>query len=301
MSAKPENAETAPLLSRPSGEPTVAVAFGGGGARGLAHIHVVEALDALHIRPVVISGASIGAIIGSAMAAGTSGREIREFTLATMGKWSEVASRLWKIRPQTMREMFRRRGQFGRFDVERILDGFLPEAIPRDFADLQIPTKIVVTDYYAQCERICETGDLYNAIGASAAIPAIFRPVLREGRVMIDGGIYNPVPFDHLHGLADIVVGIDVSGGPCGDPSVVPTRMDAIFGANQLMMQSIIAMKLKTEPPEIFLRPEVSRFRVMDFRRVAEILEASASIQDEMKFALDAAIERHIRGQCSAG
>lgn len=282
-------------MARRDGEPSVAVAFGGGGARGIAHIHIVEVLDELGIRPVAISGASIGAIIGAAMASGMMGREIREFALATVGNWSEVASRLWKIRPQTMKEMFRRRGQFGQFDVERILHGFLPEAIPHRFEDLQIPMKIVVTDYYAHCERICDSGDLYNAIGASAAIPAIFCPVLRDGRVMIDGGIYNPVPFDHLQGQADIVIGVDVVGGPCGDPAKVPTRMDAIFGATQLMMQSIIAMKMKSSPPDVLLRPEVSRYGVMDFRRVAEILTSSEPVRDELKRAIDAAFEKHTR------
>lgn len=301
MIAQIEQETVSRAWARKKSEPTVAVAFGGGGARGLAHIHIVRALDEMGIRPAIISGASIGAIVGSAMASGMSGREIGEFTLATVGNWSEVASRLWRLRPQTVREMFTRRGQFGQFDIERILDGFLPEAVPRDFADLQIPTKIVVTDYYGHCERICETGDLYSAIGASAAIPAIFRPVRRDGRVMIDGGIYNPVPFDHLMGLADIVIGIDVAGGPCGDPTVIPTRMDAIFGANQLMMQSIIAMKLKTSPPDIFLRPDVSRFRVMDFNRVADILEASKPVAEELKAALDTAIERIFREPPTTG
>ncbi|AZN73936.1 patatin-like phospholipase family protein [Georhizobium profundi] len=285
-------------MRRRTSEPTVAVAFGGGGARGIAHIHVVQALNDLDIQPVAISGASIGAIIGSAMAAGMRGREISEFALATVGNWSEVASRLWKMRPQTIAEMFRRkRGQFGQFDIERILHGFLPQAIPQDFADLQIPTKIVVTDYYAQCERICDTGDLYNAIGASAAIPAVFRPVVRGGRVLIDGGIYNPVPYDHLLGLADIVIAIDVTGGPCGNETRIPSRVDAIFGANQLMMQSIISMKLKACPPDIFLRPDVSRFRVLDFPRVAEILAASAPVRDQLKFALDEAFESHAKAR----
>jgi NTE family protein len=285
-------------MRRRTSKPTVAVAFGGGGARGIAHIHVVQALNDLDIQPVAISGASIGAIIGSAMAAGMRGREISEFALATVGNWSEVASRLWKMRPQTIAEMFRRkRGQFGQFDIERILHGFLPQAIPQDFADLQIPTKIVVTDYYAQCERICDTGDLYNAIGASAAIPAVFRPVVRGGRVLIDGGIYNPVPYDHLLGLADIVIAIDVTGGPCGNETRIPSRVDAIFGANQLMMQSIISMKLKACPPDIFLRPDVSRFRVLDFPRVAEILAASAPVRDQLKFALDEAFESHAKAR----
>lgn len=295
MSAASDKTPVSKEMALRAGEPSVAIALGGGGARGIAHIHIVEALDELGLRPVVISGASIGAIIGTAMAAGIHGREIRAFALATVGNWSEVASRLWKLRPQTIKEMLSRRGQFGQFDVERILHGFLPEAIPERFEDLQIPTKVIAADYYAQCERVCETGDLYSALAASAALPAIFRPVLRDGRVMIDGGLYNPVPFDHLKGLADIVIGIDVVGGPCGDPAKIPTRMDAIFGANQLMLQSIISMKLKTAPPDIFLRPKVSRFRIMDFPRAAEILEASEPVREELKYALDAAIEQRAR------
>jgi NTE family protein len=266
--------------ARGDGGPSVAIAFGGGGARGLAHIHIVEAMDEMGIRPVAISGASIGGIIGAAMAAGMRGKDIREFTLATVG---------------SVKEMLTRRVSVGQFDVERILGGFLPSAIPRRFEQLSIPTKIVVTDYYAQCECVCESGDLYNALGASAAIPAVFRPVLRNGRVMIDGGIYNPVPFDHLKGLADIVIGVDVVGGPCGSPDKVPSRLDAMFGANQLMMQSIIAMKLKADPPEVFLRPLVSRFRVMDFLRASEILQASEPVKDELKRALEAAMERASR------
>ena len=71
---------------RQSGTPTVAIAFGGGGARGLAHIHVIEALDEMGITPVAITGSSIGAIMGAGMAAGMRGAEIRDFTLATVGR-----------------------------------------------------------------------------------------------------------------------------------------------------------------------------------------------------------------------
>ncbi|WP_037437014.1 patatin-like phospholipase family protein, partial [Sinorhizobium fredii] len=78
-----------------TGEPTIAVAFGGGGARGLAHIHVIEALDEMGIRPLAIAGSSIGAIMGAGMAAGMTGREIRDYTLATVGNRGEVLNRLW--------------------------------------------------------------------------------------------------------------------------------------------------------------------------------------------------------------
>ncbi|OOG66535.1 Patatin [Sinorhizobium sp. A49] len=268
-------------------EPSVALALGGGGARGLAHIHVIEAFDELGIRPVAIAGSSIGAIMGAGMAAGVSGKEIREHTLATVGHRREVVNRLWQLRPASWSEAMTNGFRFGQFNVERVLKAFLPEGIPATFSQLDVPLKVVVTDYYGQTEHVCETGDLQKALAASAALPAVFMPVKIEGRVMIDGGIYNPIPFDHLRGLAEIVVGVDVVGGPDGDGKTIPSRIDSLFGASQLMMQSIIAMKLKEGAPDILLRPDVGRYRVMDFLRAKEILAATAGIKDQFKRTLE--------------
>lgn len=287
--------ENQPDDRQPSGDPTVAVAFGGGGARGFAHIHVIEVLDELGIRPVAISGASIGSIMGIGMAAGMSGTDIRTFTLATMGRRREVLGRMWKARPYKMGDVFSRGFQLGQFDVERILSVFLPEEFPATFEELKIPTKVVATDFYAQEETVCSSGSVHNAVAASSAIPALFRPVLLDGRYMIDGGISNPVPFDHLAGLADVVIGVDVVGGPVGDSSERPSTVDLMFGASQLMMQSIINMKLKSSRPDVFLRPDVSRFRVLDFFKADEVLTVSAGIRDELKHALDAIFTYHIK------
>ncbi|HEV7309807.1 patatin-like phospholipase family protein [Ensifer sp.] len=277
------------MTDRPEGassQPTVALALGGGGARGLAHIHVIETLDELGIRPVVIAGSSIGAIMGAGMAAGLTGQEIREHTLSTVGHRRQVLNRLWQLRPASLSEAMASGFRFGQFNVERVLKAFLPAAIPPKFSDLDIPLKVIATDYYAQTEHVCEKGDLWKALAASAALPAIFTPVRIDGRVMIDGGLYNPIPFDHLRGLADIVIGVDVVGGPDGDGKTIPSRIDALFGASQLMMQSIIAMKLKEGAPDILLRPDVGRYRVMDFLRAQEVLKGTAAIKDELKRAL---------------
>ncbi|WP_136659573.1 patatin-like phospholipase family protein [Nitratireductor sp. XY-223] len=282
--------------SNSSGDPTVAVAFGGGGARGVAHIHIIEVLDELGIRPVAITGASIGAIMGTAMAAGMSGREVRAHALHALGRRSEVVSRIWRARPYSMGEVMSGGFRLGQFNIERILAAFLPRNFPTTFDQLQIPTQIVVTDFYAQQEAVRTSGDLINAVAASAAIPALFRPVLCDGRYMIDGGICNPVPFDYLTGLADIVIGIDVVGGPSGDDGERPSTMDLMFGASQLMMQSIISMKLKSGRPDIFLRPDVNRFRVLDFFKADEILAASAGVREELKHAIDAVFTYHVKG-----
>lgn len=278
-----------------SASPTIAVAFGGGGARGLAHIHVIEALDELGIRPAMISGSSIGAIMGAGMAAGMTGNDIREFTLKTVGNRREVVNRIWSLRPMTIQEMMSNGFRVGQFNLERILRAFLPDALPETFGDLNIPFSVAATDYYGQSEVTIDSGDLVRALAASAAIPAVFMPVRLNGRVMIDGGIFNPVPFDHVIGKADITIGVDVVGGPEGEDQQMPNRIDSLFGASQLMMQSIISEKLKVQAPDIFLRPNVGRFKVLDFLRAAEVLEISSGVKDDLKRAIDEQITFHAR------
>jgi len=276
----------------PSAEsgPTVAVAFGGGGARGYAHIHIIEVLEEMGIRPVAISGASIGSIMGAGMASGMSGRDIRDYTLKLAGNRTEVMGKFWQTRPARLSELVDGGFRFGQFNVERIVRTFLPPQIAEDFDALEIPLSIVATDYYGHRQTLFESGDLFSAMAASAAIPAIFKPVRRDGRIYVDGGLFNPVPYDHLMGKADIVIGIDVVGAPQGDPSKPPTTIDSLYGVSQLMMQSILQLKLMAGPPDVFIRPPVSRFRVLDFLKAQQILDATATVRDEFRLKLEAAI-----------
>ena len=78
-----------------------------------------------------------------------------------------------------------------------------PKQVPDVFAALAIPLKVTATDFFGHTEAVFDSGDLNSALAASAAIPAVFRPVRRDGRLFIDGGIYNPVPFDLIEGEAD--------------------------------------------------------------------------------------------------
>jgi NTE family protein len=282
-----------------SSEPTFGLALGGGGARGICHINIVEALDELGIRPSAIAGSSIGSIIGAGMASGMSGKEIREHTLELMGKKGSVANRLWRLGPASMRHSvdgFR----LGQFNLELILKTLMPEALGEDFADLAIPMKVMATDYYAQTEVVIEEGDLRQALAASSAIPALFMPVRINGRIMIDGGIFNPVPYEHLLDDADIVIGVDVVGGPEGDGTTMPNRLDSLVGASQLMMQAAIALKLRMRPPHIFLRPPVHRFRVLDFLKAHEVLSESEAIKDELKRHIDMQVELFYRRERAA-
>lgn len=242
------------------------------------------------IRPVAIAGSSIGAIMGAGMAAGMKGREIHAYARTVLGHRGEVASRMWKTRPASISEMMNGGLRVSQFNVEKVLKAFLPEAIPERFDELGIPLRVTATDYFGHELVVFKEGDLTSALAASAAIPAVFRPVRRDGRLLIDGGIYNPVPFDLLEGAADIVIAIDVVGWPEENTSNHPTSIDLMFGATQLMMQSIIATKLTATHPDILLRPPVSRFRALDFLKVDAVLGETAAIKDELKRAVDQAV-----------
>lgn len=275
----------APAARKPG--PTLALALGGGGARGLAHIHVIEVLDEFGLRPSLISGASIGALMGAAVACGMTGAEIREHVLSAIGGRREVLNRLWSLRPASLSEVVANGLRFGQFNLERVLAAFLPERLPETFEGLDIPLKVVASDYYAQCECLCETGPLMPALAASAALPAVFRPVTIGGRVLIDGGLWNPVPFDHIAGRADITIGVDVIGHPPAGTADLPNGIDSLYGATQLTMRSIVTLKLERGAPDIYLRPEVGRFRVLDFLKAEEVLAGSAGIRDVLRRALD--------------
>jgi NTE family protein len=272
------------------GDPTFAVAFGGGGARGLAHIHVIEALDELGIRPVAMSGTSIGAIMGAAVASGMTGKHIEDYARSILSRRAEMISRMWSIRPGSLSEMVGGL-RVTQFSIERILHAFLPHQVPKTFEELAIPLQVTATDYYGHHMTVFKEGDLHFALAASAAIPAIFAPVVRGGRTYIDGGMYNPVPFDLLQGKADIVIAVDVVGAPQQGGGRKPTSIDLMFGSTQLLMQSIISHKMEHCRPDIILRPPVSKYRVLDFLKIDALMVETASVKDELKRAVEAAVK----------
>ena len=291
----PKTKKTEQMPVAKANGPTFALALGGGGARGLAHIHVLEVLDEYGIKPVAIAGSSIGAIMGAAYASGLSGKDIREHATTLLTNRTEVMNRLWKLRPGGIGGLLTNWMKLIPLDIEKVTEAFLPKEVARTFADLKIPLTVTGTDYYQQETRLFTEGDLRSAISASAAIPGVFRPVRRDGVIYVDGGMSDPVPFEVLHGKADYIIAIDVVGSPEGDISKIPGTIDSLFGASQLMMQTIISMKLKQNHPAIFLRPQVNAFRVLDFLKVKTIMETTAPVRDELKNALDAALAFHAK------
>lgn len=287
--------EIATPSSNPSAAPRIGLALGGGGARGIAHIHVLQAFDDLGLKPASIAGTSIGALMGAAYAAGLSAREVAAHVFESLANRRLVVGKLWRTRPPSFAEFIAEGGlRLGQLNAERVVAAFLPPRVPRRFEDLAVPLTVIATNFFEGVECELTTGDLASAIGASAAIPAVFRPVRREGVVLIDGGISNPLPFDVAARGTDFVVACDVTGGPVASGAMLlPTPVEAMFGASQLMMQAIIRAKLACVKPDILIQPAVSGYKVLDFLRARIIVEETASVREETKRAIEAAFIAH--------
>jgi NTE family protein len=174
---------------------TFALALGSGGARGLAHIAVIEALDEMGVKPLAIAGASVGALIGAAYAAGMSGKDIRHHVLAIAHNPRETRRRLLAARAGRLSDLLS--GAFSQatqMDAEKFCAQFLPEAIPADFSALAIPLVVMATDLHRREEAALSSGPLRTALAASMAFPGLFRPVGLDGRILVDGGATNPLP-----------------------------------------------------------------------------------------------------------
>lgn len=267
---------------------TIALALGGGGARSLAQIPVLEALDEMGVKPVALAGASFGAVIAAAYAAGMSGRAIRRAVLAVAHERGATISRLLAARATTLSAWFSAPlGNPLLLDAEKLCAGFLPAAIPDDFEALAIPLTIAATDLYGRGEAALSSGPLKSAIAGSIAIPGLMRPVARNDLMLVDGAVTNPLPFDHLRGKADIIVAVDASVGLAPSRGV-PEAWEALGATINVVGHDIVSRKLLAGGPDLLLRPAASTFRLLDFFLASAILRAAEPIKTEVKEHLGA-------------
>ena len=267
--------------------PTVAVALGSGGARGIAHVAALEAFDDMGIRPVAIAGTSMGAVIGAAYGAGMEAREIRSHILTVLRKRSNVVANLLRARVGRFADLvLRGRGNPVLLDPEILLELFWPPGMPKAFEDLAIKTIVVATNYSERNEAVFQSGPLTAAVAGSMAIPGLFRPVESAGGLLIDGGAVNPLPYDHLFGLADIVIAVDVTFGGRSRARRAPAPVASMFGAAQIMQGAITAEKIKRRAPDVLVRPKVESFGLLDFFRSGQILRAAEPMKEELQAAI---------------
>jgi NTE family protein len=271
----------------PSVRPSIALALGGGGARGLAHILMLEVFDELGLQPNVIAGTSIGAIFGAAYASGLSAKVIRAHTEEVLGSRTLGLARLLiSARSEPILKILNVLPVHASLLApEPLLDLVLPSRLARDFAQLHIPLKIVATDFYAQEQVVIDSGPLRSAVAASMALPAIFTPVVRaRDQLLMDGGLVNPLPFDVLNGAADIVVAIDVSGASTGPGKrIQPSAFEALVASSQILQRSIVREKLKAQQPDIYIDVDVDAFNVLGFHKFRDILTAAETAKAQLR------------------
>ena len=177
----------------------VALVLSSGGAKGLAHIGAIEELEEQGYRITSIAGCSIGALIGGVYAAG----KLKEFR-----EWMKTINRK-KMLELTDFSLSLNHIVKGSRIIEAIME-FVPD-VPIE--DLEIPYCAVATDLKAGREVVFSKGSLFDAIRASISIPSFYEPVHRNGMILIDGGVTNPIPMNRVvRHKGDILIGIDVSG-----------------------------------------------------------------------------------------
>ena len=251
----------------------IAVALGGGGAKGGSHIGVLRRLEEEGYEIAAIAGTSIGGFIGAIYAAGYSPDEIEAIL-------SEVdQSKIYEIGRHSKPSLL------GLGKISRWLDKTLGE---KTFAEARIPCALTASDLNCNCEVTLKTGALKNAILATIAIPGVFPPYTMGERYLVDGGVLNPVPVSVARMLAPKlpVVAVSLSTPlspnssfhlPVSFPSVVPSKiarqitqlklsqaMNIFIQSIDLGSRAMTEFRLKNEPPDVLIRPNVEGIGMLD-------------------------------------
>ena len=187
------------LFKKNAQKKDIALVLSSGGARGLAHIGVIEELEAQGYHITSIAGCSMGALIGGVYAAG----KLNEFR-----EWMKTIDRK-KMLELTDFSLSLNHLVKGKRIIEAIME-FVPDVA---IEDLPIPYCAVATDLKGGKEVVFNKGSLFDAIRASISLPSFYEPVQRDGMILIDGGVINPIPLNRVERHpGDLLVGVDVSG-----------------------------------------------------------------------------------------
>lgn len=230
----------------------IGLVLSGGGARGVAHLGVLKALDELGVKVSAISGTSAGAIVGAFYSEGYKPEEI--LNIAKTQKFFGFSNLLF--------------GKAGLFNMEAFESVYHTYFTHNNIEQLAIPMTIAATDIVKG--EICyfTQGDLSKALLASSCVPLVFEPVQVENTIMMDGGILNNFPVEPLLSTCDKIIGVNVNA--------ISQNFNQIHMKDMLDRSFHIAMKgamqEKIKYCDVFIEPEnMSRFGMFDLSKLDEI------------------------------
>ncbi|HCS13918.1 MAG TPA: patatin [Zetaproteobacteria bacterium] len=287
------------------GESTrIGLALGSGAARGWGHIGVIRALARHGIRPHIVCGCSMGALIGAAYAARN---------LDGLAQWAAKLSNR-----QVLRLMDFSLSSGGLIQGERLMDELASFVADESIESLAIPFAAVATDLDSGAEICMAEGSLSQAVRASTALPGLFAPVCRDGVWLVDGGLVNPVPVSVCRELgADVVIGVNLNTGIAGtrarfagretrlslslpeneffqriseglapfrermqewlpdedDGPRRPGLFEVVAGSIDIMQDRITQQRLREDKPDVLIEPHLGHMGIMEFDRAGEAME----------------------------
>jgi NTE family protein len=275
--------------------PRVGLALGSGSARGWAHIGVIRALEKAGVRPDIVCGTSIGALVGAAYAAGELDRLenwVLRLGVGDVVGFIDVTLSGGVVKGDRLMEFFRRNYQ------DRPID------------ELGMPFATVATALTTGAEVWLRHGSTLDAVRASIALPGLFTPLRWEGALLVDGGLVNPVPVSLARAMgADIVIAVDLGSdilgrrfradlqpraparpvpdwmhrlqenlgalapGKSPDAPAMPSMFDVLSACMDIVQVRIARSRMAGEPPDVVVAPRLARLRLLDFHRAKEAIE----------------------------
>ena len=279
----------------------VGLVLSGGGAKGLAHIGALKAIDEAGIKIDYIGGTSMGAIIGALYASGYSAIQ-----LDSIFKTTDFDKVLQDDLPRTARSFYEKKNS-ERYAIVLPFDRFritIPQAISKgqnvynmlsrllfhvsdveDFNKLPIPFFCIATNIETGEGVIFNSGHLVKAISASGAFPSLFNPIEINEKLFLDGGIVNNYPIEQLKNRgADIIIGVDVQDGL--------DKRDALTSATSILLQinnyrTVSEMTLKSKLTDIYIKPDITNYTVVSFSEVDSIINKGYEAGLKNKIQLD--------------
>lgn len=273
----------------------IGLSLGGGGVRGLAHVPILETLDDLGVRPSVISGTSMGALIGALYASGLSGRQIRDLIERHAVLKSDTWSSVFKKKASLLKWVDAFSLEFGRggiINTDNFLNYLLSEVGENTFEKLKIPLIVIAVEFWEGREVVLQRGDLLPAIKASMAVPGVFRPVTIDDDVLIDGGVVNLVPYDHIIPHCDISIAVNVAKTRIPGKHDFPSVLESILGTFEIMQMAALAQKMKRQKPDIYIRPEINDVTMLDFTKIENVYQQTEPAVIELRKTLKNLISR---------